>query len=450
VCALLVLGLCSTHRAPLAAAGAERRPNILIIVTDDQRGGLSMMPETRRRFVRQGVLYSPASVTTPQCCPSRASIMTGRYAHNHGVKANSRRVGGGAGLLDHSTTVQRYLDDAGYHTGVIGKFLNGWRFSSRPPHFDEWATNGSGAPRDEGRKWYDYPFNINGKTTFTRGYITTVMRKLATGFIRRNSGDTPWYLYLATRTPHMPAPAEARYAHLRVGWWKGNPAVFEKDKSDKPRYVRQARRDLRDANMVRRKQFRSLVSIDDMVKAIFDELRAQGEEDTLVFFISDNGYQWSEHGLTQKGAPYSQSVNVLMMARWPGHLPPGRRNTRWAANIDIAPTVLQAAGVRRDQSMTMDGRSLLDPDWKRDRILLEYWCNVRGCNRWASIRTRTDQFVEYYTRGRVTFREYYNLRRDPWQLVNLRRDGVKGNTPPVGPQHRALKRARSCSGTSCP
>ncbi len=448
----MVLGLGSTHRAPLAAAEAQTRPNILIIVTDDQRGGLSMMPESRRRFVKQGVLYSPAFVTTPLCCPSRTSIMTGRDAHNHGVKANSPRPGGGARALDHSTTIQRYLDDAGYHTGVIGKFLNGpWRFSTRPPHFDEWATvDGIMKPKDEGRKWYDYPFNINGETTYTKGYITTVMGKLATGFIRRNSGDTPWYLYLAPKAPHMPAPAESRYDDLRVGWWDGNPAVFEKDKSDKPPYVRQSRGDLGHANAVRKKQFRSLVSVDDMVKAIFDELRAQGEEDTLVFFISDNGYQWSEHGLTRKGAPYSQSVNILMMARWPGHLARGGRNTRWAANIDIAPTVLQAAGIRRDPRMPIDGRSLLDPAWRRDRILLEYWCNTSRCNPWASIRTRTDQFVEYYRRGRVIFTEYYNLRRDPWQLVNLSKDGVKGNTPPVGPQHRGLKRARSCSGGRCP
>jgi arylsulfatase A-like enzyme len=126
------------------------------------------------------------------------------------------------------------------------------------------------------------------------------------------------------------------------------------------------------------------------------------------------------------------------------------RNTRWAANIDIAPTVLQAAGVQQDPSTPMDGRSLLDPTWRRDRILLEYWCNVGLCNRWASLRTRTDQFVEYYDQGEVVFREYYNLRRDPWQLVNLRRDGIRGNTPPAGPQRWALQQAKTCTGASCP
>jgi arylsulfatase A-like enzyme len=171
VCAVLVLELGSTHRAPLAAAEANRRPNILIIVTDDQRGGMSAMPETRKRFVRQGVQYFPAFATTPLCCPARASIMTGRYAHNHGVKTNANPVEPGAEALDHSTTIQRYLDDAGYHTGVIGKFLNEpWEFSAPPPHFDEWATvDGRNAPEDTGEKWYDYPFNVNGITTSTNG-----------------------------------------------------------------------------------------------------------------------------------------------------------------------------------------------------------------------------------------------------------------------------------------
>jgi arylsulfatase A-like enzyme len=428
------------------------RPNVVIIVTDDQRGGLSVMPETRMRFVREGVSYSPAFATTPLCCPSRASIMTGRYAHNHGVKSNNNPGETGANALDHSTTIQRYLDDAGYHTGVIGKFLNQpWEFSARPPHFDEWATtDGTGAPEDGGEKWYDYPFNVNGETTFTNGYVHTVMRERAVDFIRRNSGETPWYLYVAPKAPHTPSTPEDRYDDLYWKRWEGNPAVFEKDKRDKPPYVRKSRRSIRGANWIRRNQFRSLLSVDDMVEAIFDELSAQDEDDTLVFFVSDNGMHWSEHGLAHKGTPYSQAIQVPMMARWPGHLPVGVRDTRWAANIDIAPTVLQAAGVQQDPSTPMDGRSLLDPTWRRDRILLEYWCNVGLCNRWASLRTRTDQFVEYYDQGEVVFREYYNLRRDPWQLVNLRRDRVRGNTPPAGPQSEALQQAKSCTGATCP
>jgi arylsulfatase A-like enzyme len=449
---LALLMTLAVVQVPPATPQVPDRPNVLIIVTDDQRGGLSVMPETRRRFVRQGVLYSPAFVTTPLCCPSRASIMTGRYAHNHGVKVNSNPSETRSDALDHSTTIQRYLDDAGYHTGVIGKFLHRpWEFSASPPHFDEWATvDGEGSPKDGGEKWYDYPFNVNGETTFTSGYLTTVIGERAVDFIRRNSGETPWYLYVAPKAPHPPAPPEHRYEDFPVKRWEGNPAVFERDKRDKPLYVQKKSRGIRTANWTRRLQFRSLVSVDDMVEAIFDELSAQGEKDTLVFYISDNGRHWSEHGLGAKGTPYSQAVNVPMMVRWPGHFPGRVKDSRWAANIDIAPTVLQAAAVPQDSATPMDGRSLLDPTWRRDRILLEYWCNVGVCNRWASLRTRTDQYVEYYDQGEVIFREYYNLRKDPWQLVNLRRDGVRGNDPPVGPQRAALEQAKACTGASCP
>jgi arylsulfatase A-like enzyme len=449
---LVLLTTLMIVQARPATPQAPDRPNILVIVTDDQRAGLSVMPETRKRFVRQGVLYSPAFVTTPLCCPSRASIMTGRYAHNHGVKSNFNSGETGADALDHSTTMQRYLQDAGYHTGAIGKFLNQpWRFADQPPHFDEWATtDGRGAPEDTGEEWYDYAFNINGTATYTRGYITTVTRKLAVRFIRRNSGETPWYLYVAPKAPHLPAPPQHSYEDLRVKRWEGNPAVFEKDRSDKPAYVQHVSVGIRHANSVRRIQFRSLVSVDDMVGAIFDELAAQGEDNTLAIFISDNGRHWSEHGLSAKGTPYSQAVNVPMMARWPGQLPQGVKDSRWAANIDIAPTALQAAGVPQDQATPMDGRSLLDPTWQRDRILLEFWCNVGLCNRWASLRTRTDQFVEYYDQGEVVFREYYDLQRDPWQLVNLEGDGVKGNSPPLEPHRQALEEAKRCAGATCP
>jgi arylsulfatase A-like enzyme len=281
--------------------------------------------------------------------------MTGRFAHNHGVKSNSNPGERGSDALDHSTTIQRYLDDAGYHTGVIGKFLNSpWEFSARPPHFDEWATvDGKGSPPRPPEKYWDYAFNMNGETTVTKGYVTRVMGELAVDFIRRNAGETPWYLYVATKAPHPPVEPEQRYDDLPVKRWDGNPAVFERDKSDKPQYVQNNSVGIRHVNMIRRRMFRTLVSVDDLVEAIFTELSVQGETDTLAFFISDNGYHWGEHGLMRKGTPYSPAVTVPMMARWPGHLPGGVKDTRWAANIDIAPTVLEILGV--DAPATVDG-----------------------------------------------------------------------------------------------
>jgi hypothetical protein len=141
----LIVGACAAGTLPPSAKPApsssstspHRRPNAFLIVTDDQRamGTLQAMPPTRRRFVRGGTRYRNAFTTTPVCCPSRASIMTGRYAHNTGVKTNA------AGhLLAHATTIQRYLHDAGYRTGIFGKYLQGMNLATDPPYFDKWAT----------------------------------------------------------------------------------------------------------------------------------------------------------------------------------------------------------------------------------------------------------------------------------------------------------------------
>ncbi len=119
--------------------GLEGRPNVLIIITDDQRarGTLGVMPQTRARFQAQGARFPNAFATTPTCCPSRASVLTGLYAHNHGVLTSEK---GQQNNLDHEITLQRYLSDSGYTTGIYGKFLNGWRASDDPPYFDKWAV----------------------------------------------------------------------------------------------------------------------------------------------------------------------------------------------------------------------------------------------------------------------------------------------------------------------
>lgn len=420
------------------------RPNILIIVTDDQRAGLEVMPATRSSFQRRGTRYRPGFVTTPMCCPSRASIMTGRYAHNHGVKSNGGGSEPGFEALDQSTTIQAYLDEAGYRTGLIGKFLNGWRLEDNPPHFDTWATTGA-------REWYDATLNINGTLRNPRGYVTKVMRRRALQFIRSESQE-PWFLYVAPKSPHLPAIPETRYADMRLKRWEGNPAVAERDRTDKPPYVQEGTTTLRRGRWIRGKQFRTLPSIDDIVESAFAELRAQGELDnTLAFFISDNGYLWGEHGVARKGVPYRRAVEVTFLATWQGHLTEDVADRRYAANIDIAPTVYEAAGIT--PSTPVDGRSLLQP-WRRDRILLEHWCNTEGlarvCNRWGSIRTRTEQYVEYNKDGEVHFREYYDMKADRWQLTNLLGNRNSSDDPDTSTLEAQLRMDRSCEGASCP
>ena len=196
-----------------------------------------------------------------------------------------------------------------------------------------------------------------------------------------------------------------------------------------------------------------------MVKDVTDELVANGELDnTLIFFLSDNGFLWGEHGLTRKAAPYTPSVQVPFLMRPPGGISPFE-DQRLVANIDVAPTALQAAGVLTT-STEMDGRSLLTEN-ARDRILLEYYDESAAPRKrfqapsWASIRTTGYQYVEYYgpNGSTVTFREYYDLDQDPYQLDNLLGDGDSSNDPdPVTLLllSQQLSRDRTCSGTSGP
>jgi arylsulfatase A-like enzyme len=426
-------------------AEARRRPNVLLIVTDDQRGGLEVMPRTRRWFRSGGRWFPNAYVTTPTCCPSRASIYTGRYAHNHGVRGNF-----GVGRFDPDTTVYSYLKRAGYRTGLYGKFLYGkykWRRISRdPPYFDRFAVTG-------GSTYYNGRWNINGRVRSLSTYSTSVIRRRARRFLRSSEArdETPWFLHVTPIAPHRPFTPEMRYASAHVSLWTGNPAVREEDESDKPRYVQLMDIPASIGHDLRTQQLRTLMSVDDLVSALARTLRSLGEtRRTLAIFTSDNGFLWGEHGLLFKDVPYRQAVHVPLFLRWPQRLDRSI-DRRLVANIDIAPTVLRAAGLPLPETPAIDGRNLLTRDWRRRRLLLEHWCSTRTrCNRWASIQTKKSQYVEYYRRGRVSFREFYRLRRDPWQLTNLFRDGSRRNTPNKKRLHRRLRRDRACTRRSCP
>jgi arylsulfatase A-like enzyme len=430
----------------------EARPNILIIVTDDQRaeGTLLVMPKTRRFFLNGGTRFSNAFATTPLCCPSRATILTGRYAHNTGVRANSPRG------LDRTTLFPRRLQDAGYKTALVGKFLNSWGLRRAPPYFDRWAMIHVGS----GGAYRRPKFNLDGEVRRLAGYSTDLMARKAVRFLRAFEQDdsAPWFLYVAPVAPHFPWIPAPRHADVRVPRWAGNPAVREKDRSDKPRYVRERSFNFAEGALVREGQLRTLMSVDDMVARIVEKLDALEEKrPTLAIFTSDNGFIWGDHGFGgaggtagEKRVPYRGSVKVPMLLRWPGHVRAGRTDSRLVGNVDIAPTVLAAAAVApAPGEPPLDGRSLLDPA-ARGRILLEYWKEpTRQVPTWAALRTKRFQYVEYYDRsGARTFREYYNLMRDPWELRNLFRDGNPANNPAGKPLNAVLTRDRRCAGTN--
>jgi arylsulfatase A-like enzyme len=450
--AALVLALAAaliTQLSPsrMARASAARgRPNVLLIVTDDQRKGtMSALPVTRRWFKRGGVAYTNAWAPTPLCCPARATVMTGRYAHNHEVRSNEE---GQVDNLDHETTLQYLLGRAGYRTGIFGKFLNGWDYTLAPPYFDDFSLSWR-------YRYYGTPWNINGNERVVRSYATDFLSGRVSDFLRDTeaSDSRPWFAYIATRAPHSPATPEPDYRHAPVRPWSGNPAVFERDRSDKPPHVQAEHASFRRASRVRNRQLRSLMSVDDLVGHVFRTLeRMRERRSTLAIFVSDNGVQWAEHGVHGKGAAYTGSIKIPMYARWPGHLGPWAKDSRITTHVDIAPTVLDAAGVSTRH--VLDGHSLLDSSWDRDVLFNEYWYQQRRSTRpsWASIRSSSHQYIEYYDPGATTleFREYYDLKADPWQLQNLFGDGAARNDPDIDRLAAMLDRFRSCAGPSCP
>ncbi|MFJ3880159.1 sulfatase [Streptomyces sp. NPDC090077] len=402
---------------PAAAAG---RPNILLIVTDDQPKHTEWaLPKTVAWLAGQGVKFTNGHVTTPLCAPSRSSVFSGRHAHHHGVRNNKA-----SHALDQGTTVQKYLKQAGYRTGLFGKYLNSWALADSPPHFEEFALLQPG--------YVDAQWNVNGTVQAINGYTTTVIKNRTLAFLDKAATDTrPWFAYVTPYASHGPRTPEAKYAGTAVPAWNGRPSVPEADRSDKPAYVKNATGTLADGRAIRAEQLRTLLSVDDAVQAFKDKLQALGQLDnTLVVYIGDNGFSWGDHGWTAKSVPYRPAHEVPFYLSWPaGGLGAGTQDDRIVANIDIAPTLLDAAGIT--PAAPQDGRSLLSSH-SRDHLLVEWWKQGNGAGgvpTWSSYVAKDKQYTEYYDlttdangtvsgTGQVTFREYYDLAGDPHQLVN--------------------------------
>ncbi|MDR7325795.1 MULTISPECIES: sulfatase-like hydrolase/transferase [Catenuloplanes] len=438
--AALLAGLTMLTAAPAVTAApvAPRRPNVLLVVLDDAGlGQIDVMRHTRAWLGRTGRDYTHAVATTPSCCPSRSSILSGRYVHNTGVLQQDR-----IGVYDHDRTLQHDLKRAGYATAAAGKLFNGWELAKKPPHIDHWALQHGGYVKAH--------FNVDGTDVYPP-YSTTFTGRQVTGYIDRfeKNDDTPWFIHAGFVAPHSPYTAEPKYADVKLSW-RSNPATREKDRSDKPAYVRRYRVTAEEGAQTAIAQMRTLLSVDDQMEAIRRRLAATGElDDTLVVFLSDNGKSLGEHGLPTKFVPYQGSVHVPLLLWWPGHVPAGR-DSRVAPLIDVAPTVLELAGL--SPSYRVDGRSLLTGP-RRTGVLLEYWYDKANGNvpTWASTYAPgAYQYIETYDGPRVD-REYYDLRRDPWQLTNLLGDGRAAGDPDVRSLAAALARARTCAGAAdCP
>lgn len=417
------------------ATAPPGRPNVLLLLMDDARTGQTFaIPKALAWLRDHGREYPNAMVSTPSCCPSRATILSGRYAHNHGVTQQ-----GAVGRFDHDRSLQHELHAAGYRTAAVGKLFNAWDIARRPPHFDDWALTGGG--------YTGADFVVDGLKT-RASYATTFIGDQVGRYVDRYERDDrqPWFIYAGFTAPHAPQVPEPRYAGVSYPW-DGNPATRETDRGDKPAYVRRFNRTQEEGALERQAMLRTLRSVDDALESIRRRLKADGElDDTLVILLSDNGKLFGEHGLPEKFMPYLQAERVPLLISWPGHIRAGS-DRRLAANLDITPTVLAAAGLT--PSFQVDGRDLLAPGDRR-ALLTEYWrdpANGAGIPSWAStVVPGRYRYTEIYDDAfTVTDREYYDLARDPWQLTNLLQDG---STRPA--LAAALARQRTCAGRDCP
>ena len=367
------------------------------------------------------------------------------------TECGSTRARGGGG----STNARRSSTTSsapGYRTAIVGKYFNAWEISDDPLWFDRWwIYSRRGSATAVG--YFDTEWNANGRIVSPAAYSTDFIADTTVGFLRsaERHDRRPWLLFMTPFAPHQPATPAPRDASASVPRFRRNPAVRERDLSDKPPYARRSELTLEQTLRLRASQLRSLIAVDDMVDRTMRTLRARNEmHRTLIVYISDNGFFWEEHGLEEKGPPYLQGVRVPMMLRWTGHLRAGTVDGRRAANIDIAPTVMEAASVEIPDRLPMDGRSLLQ-SWQRRQVLTEFRrVRVSRAPTWAALRTGRYHYIEYYRGGRISFREYYRLRSDPWELVNLLHDGDPRNDPDIGRLHRRLVALRTCVGTACP
>ena len=469
------------------------KPNILFIVTDDQRPDETvvsdLMPKTVQWFRDGGKYFPNAVATTPVCCPSRATIFTGRYSHNHQIRIvpdpnryPSSDLNAHFGLTPagegQRSTLQRYLKDAGYQTAIFGKYLNGWPIvdvAKPPPYFDQYSIWANGA---HSGIWV----NEQGTVKQIPDYETKYTADKAIDFLDTADPAKPWFMYLAPTVPHSPFTPEDRFATSSIPPFQPTPNYFEQDRRDKPSWVQKQVEDEDTVQKERAALLRMMKSMDESVDRVMTRLAELGQADnTIAFFVSDNGWLWGDHGMRSKGQPYSESIRIPYYMRWPaGGIGVGE-DTRLVGNHDMAPTAVDAADLTAAPSPAMDGHSLLASTNSRNRSITEAWANADGpfaIPSWRSLRTPTFQYTEYYTdtpetpstqtptplreyldpaqtlaaqdNGDPSVREYYDLTSDSAQRTNLLKDGDPLNDPPTGFLSAQLETDRTCSGASCP
>lgn len=507
---VIVAVLAATGATTLATSSASETaggsppaspPNIVLVLTDDldlQLHSLDYMPNLQRLLAEEGMTFTSNFVPLSLCCPSRTTILTGQFPHNHQVLTNRPPSGGferAYALNLESSTTATLLHDAGYRTVLLGKYLNGYPDTASPtyvpPGWDEWYSPVAGNPYSE----YNYTLNENG-TPVSYGaspadYLTDVIFAKAVDFILRTSRSPaqPFFIYFSTYAPHGPSTPAPRHANLFPTVKAPRPPSFnEADVSDKPAYIRSkpplTRAEVRDIDARYRLRLQSLQAVDEAIAGLVAALEGTGQlARTFILFTSDNGFHMGEHRLRSgKYTPYETDIEVPLVVRGPG-VPAKAISSQLTGSLDLAATFAGLAGVSAPPSS--DGRSLVPllfptpalatapaPRW-RQAILLEQFSDVLPAAGTATtaedtsflagtleppdtveelvsgrdpghlgFRTSTYSYVEYATGEK----ELYLLTLDPFQLDN--RAG-KLSRSLAARLSAYLHRLSTCAGEGC-
>jgi N-acetylglucosamine-6-sulfatase len=434
------------------ASGAARssRPNIVFILIDDLRWdelGIVGHPYIKTpnidRIGAEGALFRNAFMTTPLCSPSRASLLTGKYAHTHGIIDNVDRSAASHKLV----TFPLLLHQSGYETAFIGKWHMGNDDKPRPG-FDRWVSfKGQGA-------YLNPDMNEDGKSVKPSGYVTDILNGYAVEFIKRRH-DKPFLIYLAHKAIHPEVtqnndgslnladaelfiPAE-RHRNLYAGEAIPHRPSYKRAPEGKPALQRRIG-DLpplgpttatSDETILGRQ--RSLMAIEEGVGDILRALKETGQLDnTVLVFTSDNGYFYGEHGLSvERRLAYEESIRMPLLMRYPELIKPGTVRDEFALNIDLAPTLLELAGVAAPE--TMQGRSLAPllngkrPAW-RHSFLIEYYSDTvfPRISRMGYKAVRTGRWTYIHYLELKDMDELYDLKTDPYEMKNLIHERTAG------------------------
>lgn len=440
VCLLTTAFACLLLSPGLRAVPLPERPNIIFILTDDLRWDEMDYPFVRvpniQRIARDGVRFANAFVTTPLCSPSRASILTGQYAHIHGITDNTDRSTRSHELL----TFPRMLHDAGYETAFIGKWHMGLDDNARPG-IDHWVgVKGQGS-------YLDPEFNVNGKRERIPGYFTDILNRFALEFVKRKHAK-PYLLYISHKAVHPDLvqnadgslsdpsagkfiPAE-RHKQLYAGATIPHRANYGSSAEGKPALLRPIAgvaplgpKTGTDDETIRNR-LRMLASVDEGMGQILEVLKSQGQLDnTLIVFTSDEGYFYGEHGLSvERRLAYEESARIPLFARWPKLIKPGSTIDEMALSIDMTATLLEIGRVPAAKDMR--GRSLIPllrgehVRWRKS-ILIECFSDTvfprMSKMGYQCVRTEQWKYIHYVDLDGMD--ELYDLHADPFEMMNV-------------------------------